>query len=78
LGKAAADSVGGGPVLDRVREQPQDVIVPAEVGEVLEREIDGSEERARTAERPELVPLSLPADHALTIRHPADLPLLRD
>jgi hypothetical protein len=50
LGKAAADSVGGGPVLDRVREQPQDVIVPTEVGEVLEREIDGSEERARTAE----------------------------
>jgi hypothetical protein len=64
-------------VLDRAGEQRQDVIVSTEVGEVLEREIDGADERAGAAQRPELVALSLPAGHAPTIRHRADRPLLR-
>jgi hypothetical protein len=64
-------------VFDRVGEQRQDVIVSAEVGEVLEREIDGADERAGAAERPQLVALSLPAGHAPTIRPRADRSLLR-
>jgi hypothetical protein len=59
-------------VLDRVREQRHDVVVAAEVGEVLEGEVDGTGQRARAAQLAELVALSLPAGHVLTMRQGAD------
>jgi hypothetical protein len=46
-------------VIDRVAEQRDDLLVVAEAREVLERQVDGSTDATRAAQRPQLVQLAL-------------------
>jgi hypothetical protein len=64
-------------VFDRIHEQPQQVVISTEVGEVFEGEVDGADERAGMAQLEQLVVLSLPTGHTVTMRPRADRPLLR-
>jgi hypothetical protein len=54
--------------VQRACQQVDDVAVATEVGEVLEGEVDGTAQRARAAQRPELVELSLAAGHHRQLR----------
>lgn len=66
LGEPAADTGGSSRVLDGVGQQPQDLIVSTEVGEVFEREVGGTANRAGMAQFAQFVALSLLAGHAMT------------
>jgi hypothetical protein len=72
LGEPAADALGSGRLFDRIGQQPQEVVISTEVGEVFECEVDGADQRAGVAQLAQLVALSLPAGHAMTIRPSAD------
>jgi len=48
-------------VIDRVAEQCDDLLVVTEAGEVLERQVDGSTDATRAAQRAQLVELALMA-----------------
>ena len=60
-----------------VGEQVDDAVVPPELREVLEREVDGAHHRTGATEVTELLELSIAAGHAVTIRGHADAPLPR-
>ncbi len=62
-------------LLDSLREQVEDLAVAPEVGEVLERQVDRTDDRAGGAQVAKLVELSLTAGHATTIHPCADAPL---
>jgi hypothetical protein len=63
--------------LDRVGEQSEEIVISTEVGEVLECEVDGTDERAGGAQLAQFVALSLAAGHAMTLRLRADRLLSR-
>ena len=63
---------------DGIGEKIDDLVIAPELGEVLERKIDGAPHCAGAAESNELVTLSLPARHAVMIPHHADVPLYQD
>jgi hypothetical protein len=77
LGETAPDTLGSGRVIERIGEQRHDVVISAEVGEVLECKVDGAGERAGVAQLVQFVVLSLPAGHDLTMRPSADRSLPR-
>jgi hypothetical protein len=66
-----------GRVVDGVGQQPQNVVVATEVGEVFERQVNGADQRAAVAQLTQFVALSLPAGHATTVRWSADRSLVR-
>ncbi len=70
LGEPAARARGRGRPFDRVGQQRHDLVVPTEVGEVLEREVDGASKRAGVAQPAQLVVLSLRSGHGLTRSRP--------
>jgi hypothetical protein len=59
-------------------EQVDDLVVAAEVGEVLEGQVDRTDDFASGTQVAELVELSMSAGHATTIDPLADAPLHSD
>jgi hypothetical protein len=72
LGESTANVVRCLRALDRVGEQEHDVVVPPEVGEMLEREIDRAGHCTAATQLAKLVELSLSAGHRVTMRLRAD------
>ena len=62
-------------VFHRVGEHVDDLVVAPEVGEVFERQVDCTNQRAGTAQVAKLVGLSLSEGHVTTIHPRADTPL---
>jgi hypothetical protein len=75
LGKSETSTVRCLRVLDGIGEKVDDVVVSAELSEVLERQIDRPNHGAGPAQITEFVKLSLPAGHARTLHLRADPPL---
>ena len=65
-------------VVDCPSEQIDDVVVPPEVGEMLERQVDRTDHSAGGTQVSELVAMSLTAGHGSTIHLCADAPLDSD
>ena len=74
LGKPVASTLGRLEAIDGFGDEVDDVVVPAEVGEVFERKIDRPRDRAGTAQLAELIELSLSAAHSMRMRPRADAP----
>jgi hypothetical protein len=62
-------------VVDGPSEQVNDLVVPPEVGEVLERQINRPDHSTSGTQVSKLIELSLTAGHATTIHSRADAPL---
>jgi hypothetical protein len=66
---------GDAHVVDGPSEEVDDLVVPPEVGEVLERQVDRPDHASSGTQVSKLVELSLAAGHATTIHLRADAPL---
>jgi hypothetical protein len=75
LGEALTRTPSNIRVVDGPSEQVDDLVVPPEVGEVLERQVDRPDHSTGVAQVSKLVALSLTAGHATTIHPSADAPL---
>lgn len=78
LGESPASTLGRVRAFDGLGDEVENVIIPSEVGEVFERKVDRPRDRAGSAQRAELVELSLSAAHAVRMRRRADAPLRSD
>jgi hypothetical protein len=77
LGETAADGFGRAVALDGIGDQLEHAVVPAEVGDVVEGQVDRTAHGAGATEPGELVALSLASGHDEMVRPAADLALRR-